>query len=156
MTKHGDVSSRVARVIGIGLTSATLVIAVATAVVAQSALHGADAVSAIPASTGAQAATLTSARESESAVAVAAANEAAAVHAEPAALAGRNIKPGPASGRQDASETVLAALDVFRVQFQEALTRTSTGSARPGWGCGDKNHTHEGPPGRPNATSPCK
>jgi hypothetical protein len=155
MTKHRDISSRVARVIGIGLTSATLVIAVATAVVAQSALHGAGAVSAIPASTVAQADTLTSARASESALAVAAANEAAA-HAEPAALAGRSFKPGPASVRQGASETVLATLDGFRVQFQEALTTTSTGSARPGWGCGDKNHTHEGPPGRPNATSPCK
>jgi hypothetical protein len=27
---------------------------------------------------------------------------------------------------------------------------------RPGWGCGDKNHIHTGPPGNPGATSPCK
>ena len=27
---------------------------------------------------------------------------------------------------------------------------------RPGWGCGDKNHDHTGPPGNPGATSPCK
>ena len=27
---------------------------------------------------------------------------------------------------------------------------------RPGWGCGDKNHIHRGPPGNPGATSPCK
>lgn len=27
---------------------------------------------------------------------------------------------------------------------------------RPGWGCGDKNHVHTGPPGRPaGAESPC-
>jgi hypothetical protein len=26
---------------------------------------------------------------------------------------------------------------------------------RPGWGCGDKNHEHSGPPGRPDADSPC-
>jgi hypothetical protein len=26
--------------------------------------------------------------------------------------------------------------------------------ARPGWGCGDTNHTHVGPPGRPGATPP--
>ena|SRR5437762_7440546 len=34
----------------------------------------------------------------------------------------------------------------------------STTGARPGWGCGDTNHTHSGPPGRPNATPPpnCK
>jgi broad specificity polyphosphatase/5'/3'-nucleotidase SurE len=31
-----------------------------------------------------------------------------------------------------------------------------TSSARPGWGCGDKNHDHtSGPPGNPTATSPC-
>jgi len=30
-----------------------------------------------------------------------------------------------------------------------------TGSARPGWGCGDKNHVHTGPPGNPDAKSPC-
>jgi hypothetical protein len=30
-----------------------------------------------------------------------------------------------------------------------------SGGARPGWGCGDKNHDHSaGPPGRPGATPP--
>lgn len=29
-----------------------------------------------------------------------------------------------------------------------------TVGVRPGWGCGDKNHTHSGPPGRPGATPP--
>jgi hypothetical protein len=29
-----------------------------------------------------------------------------------------------------------------------------TSSARPGWGCGDTNHDHTGPPGRPDATPP--
>jgi hypothetical protein len=29
-----------------------------------------------------------------------------------------------------------------------------SGGARPGWGCGDTNHTHSGPPGRPDATPP--
>jgi hypothetical protein len=34
--------------------------------------------------------------------------------------------------------------------------KDSTGASgtRPGWGCGDANHTHSGPPGRPNATPP--
>jgi hypothetical protein len=27
---------------------------------------------------------------------------------------------------------------------------------RPGWGCGDKNHVHSGPPGNPDAESPCE
>lgn len=26
---------------------------------------------------------------------------------------------------------------------------------RPGWGCGDQNHEHTGPPGNPDAESPC-
>ncbi len=31
---------------------------------------------------------------------------------------------------------------------------TSAAGTRPGWGCGDTNHKHSGPPGRPNATPP--
>jgi hypothetical protein len=30
----------------------------------------------------------------------------------------------------------------------------ASSGARPGWGCGDTNHTHSGPPGRPDATPP--
>ena len=36
----------------------------------------------------------------------------------------------------------------------QALGQTGTPGTRPGWGCGDKNHTHSGPPGRPNASPP--
>ena len=32
--------------------------------------------------------------------------------------------------------------------------KDSTTGARPGWGCGDTNHKHSGPPGRPGATPP--
>jgi hypothetical protein len=32
--------------------------------------------------------------------------------------------------------------------------KDSTTGARPGWGCGDTNHKHSGPPGRPKATPP--
>ena len=35
-----------------------------------------------------------------------------------------------------------------------AAPHDSTTGARPGWGCGDTNHTHSGPPGRPGATPP--
>ena len=31
---------------------------------------------------------------------------------------------------------------------------TSASGTRPGWGCGDTNHKHSGPPGRPGATPP--
>ncbi len=37
--------------------------------------------------------------------------------------------------------------------------RRQEDGARPGWGCGDKNHTHTGPPGHggdPNWPNPCK
>ena len=37
---------------------------------------------------------------------------------------------------------------------QEASPASSTGT-KPGWGCGDVNHVHTGPPGNPNATNPC-
>ena len=28
-------------------------------------------------------------------------------------------------------------------------------ASAPGWGCGDENHDHTGPPGKPGGTSPC-
>jgi hypothetical protein len=31
---------------------------------------------------------------------------------------------------------------------------TRAAGTLPGWGCGDTNHTHSGPPGRPSATPP--
>jgi hypothetical protein len=31
---------------------------------------------------------------------------------------------------------------------------TKSAGTRPGWGCGDQNHKHSGPPGRPGATPP--
>lgn len=34
------------------------------------------------------------------------------------------------------------------------LAHAGTIGTRPGWGCGDKNHAHSGPPGRPGATPP--
>ena len=30
----------------------------------------------------------------------------------------------------------------------------ATTATKPGWGCGDTNHDHSGPPGRPGATPP--
>jgi hypothetical protein len=32
----------------------------------------------------------------------------------------------------------------------------NSGATKPGWGCGDQNHVHTGPPGNQYATSPCK
>jgi hypothetical protein len=45
-----------------------------------------------------------------------------------------------------------------RANTPAGAPQDSTTGARPGWGCGDTNHTHSGPPGRPSATPPpnCK
>jgi hypothetical protein len=59
----------------------------------------------------------------------------------------------------------------FRVAFALAITagvlaafgglaysapgNGNSGGTRPGWGCGDANHTHTGPPGNQYATNPC-
>jgi hypothetical protein len=40
------------------------------------------------------------------------------------------------------------------VKASSAAPKDSTTGARPGWGCGDTNHKHSGPPGRPGATPP--
>lgn len=37
----------------------------------------------------------------------------------------------------------------------QASPDSVTAGTRPGWGCGDVNHDHSGPPGNPDATSPC-
>lgn len=39
------------------------------------------------------------------------------------------------------------ALSVFAVMAANAFAKT-TGETRPGWGYGDKNHVHTGPPGQ--------
>jgi hypothetical protein len=41
--------------------------------------------------------------------------------------------------------------DVSKGQASKPASTTGT---KPGWGCGDDNHTHSGPPGRPGATMP--
>ena len=40
------------------------------------------------------------------------------------------------------------------VNAPAAAPKDTTTGARPGWGCGDTNHKHSGPPGRPGATPP--
>jgi hypothetical protein len=40
------------------------------------------------------------------------------------------------------------------VSAGQQLAPTGTAGTRPGFGCGDKNHEHSGPPGRPGASLP--
>lgn len=40
------------------------------------------------------------------------------------------------------------------ISAAERTSGVGTVGVRPGWGCGDNNHKHSGPPGRPNASPP--
>ena len=43
---------------------------------------------------------------------------------------------------------------VTNVSSGQHVGQTGTSGTRPGFGCGDTNHAHSGPPGRPGATPP--
>jgi hypothetical protein len=43
---------------------------------------------------------------------------------------------------------------ISAAQRQGGAGTAGTVGTRPGWGCGDVNHTHSGPPGRPGASPP--
>lgn len=59
-----------------------------------------------------------------------------------------------ASGTQGKNGEVASGLISAAQQLLGAGT-AGTAGMRPGWGCGDDNHTHTGPPGRPaNAPKP--
>ena len=89
----------------------------------------------------------------------AAANETAGLVLE--AIAGGAGPSIVASQRSDAesrgqakqAENESARL-ISAAQRQGGAGTAGTVGTRPGWGCGDKNHTHSGPPGRPNADPP--
>ena len=76
--------------------------------------------------------------------------EAIAGGSNPSAVASQRSEPGSGSQAKDGSVSIISAA--------QSLLRAGTAGTvgtRPGWGCGDKNHTHSGPPGRPDADSPC-
>ena len=52
------------------------------------------------------------------------------------------------------ARTTETAQNEVTVSAPAAAPTDSTTGARPGWGCGDTNHKHSGPPGRPGATPP--
>jgi len=52
---------------------------------------------------------------------------------------------------ETAADTDVADKEVSEGQ---ASKPASTTGIKPGFGCGDDNHTHSGPPGRPGATPP--
>jgi hypothetical protein len=76
--------------------------------------------------------------------------EAIAGGSNPSAVASQRSDPGARSQAKDGSASLISAA--------QSLLRAGTAGTvgvRPGWGCGDKNHEHSGPPGRPDADSPC-
>jgi len=57
-----------------------------------------------------------------------------------------------AENDEDATENEANENDEISPSTEASPSGTS--STRPGWGCGDTNHEHSGPPGRPGATPP--
>lgn len=95
------------------------------------------------------------AKAMDSASLPAAANQAATVVLE--AIAGDSITSVAASRRSDGEPGAQAKKGGEATSLISAAQRivgAGTGGERPGWGCGDPNHTHSGPPGRPDATPP--
>jgi hypothetical protein len=88
----------------------------------------------------------------------AAANQTAVLVLE--AIAGGSNPSAAASQRSDPeSRSQAKAKDggVSLISAAQGLLRAGTAGTvgmRPGWGCGDENHTHSGPPGRPDADPP--
>jgi hypothetical protein len=59
-----------------------------------------------------------------------------------------------ATGKAAANEAVTSTTARVNTAPAAAAPVDASAGARPGWGCGDTNHTHSGPPGRPDATPP--
>ena len=55
---------------------------------------------------------------------------------------------------ETAADTDAADVADKEVSEGQASKPASTTGIKPGFGCGDDNHTHSGPPGRPGATPP--
>ena len=119
-----------------------------------SAAIAADSTATLESSAGALSAAATNAVSSVSLPA--AANQTAVLVLEavtggsdPSAAASQKSDPNARSQAKDGSVSLISAA--------QGLLRAGTAGTvgmRPGWGCGDKNHTHSGPPGRPDADPP--
>jgi hypothetical protein len=67
----------------------------------------------------------------------------------PSTAASQRSDSGSQGQAKDGSASLISA-----AQRLAAAGTAGTVGVRPGWGCGDKNHTHSGPPGRPDADPP--
>jgi len=118
-----------------------------------SAAIAADTTGALESNVGAVSAAATNVVSSMSLPA--AANEVAVLVLD--ALAGGSNPSVAASQRSDPESRDQAKTENGQgsvISAAQHLSAAGTVGVRPGWGCGDTNHTHSGPPGRPNATPP--
>jgi len=67
-----------------------------------------------------------------------------------------DAKADKAEKAKDTADVDAATEDADKddVSKGQASRPAGTTGTKPGWGCGDDNHTHSGPPGRPGATPP--
>jgi hypothetical protein len=61
---------------------------------------------------------------------------------------------GKATSEQTTTNTEPNTETTTNVSSGQESNQAGTTGTKPGWGCGDTNHTHSGPPGRPGATPP--
>jgi type II secretory pathway pseudopilin PulG len=138
---------------GIWLTATVLAVVVLLAQVAGASTTNATASLATSASVSAEVA--------DTAVAKSLPEQASSVGREKSAnglaTASASINEAVTDRAETTEATENEANDVT-VKASAAAPKDSTTGARPGWGCGDTNHKHSGPPGRPGATPPpnCK
>ena len=59
-----------------------------------------------------------------------------------------------ANAKTHTAQSDVATQAVNNVSSGQHVGQTGTSGTRPGFGCGDTNHVHSGPPGRPGATPP--
>jgi hypothetical protein len=62
--------------------------------------------------------------------------------------------PTPSEPAATAAPLVLAPTPAPALEIPPA-PQPADQASKPGWGCGDENHGHTGPPAKPNGSSPC-
>lgn len=61
---------------------------------------------------------------------------------------------GKSKSDQTTANTETNTETTTTVSSGQETNQAGTTGTKPGWGCGDTNHVHSGPPGRPGATPP--
>jgi hypothetical protein len=67
---------------------------------------------------------------------------------------GSNPSTVASNGKSGSEQTTTNTETTTTVSSGQETNQAGTTGTKPGWGCGDTNHVHSGPPGRPGATPP--